>query len=1170
MSAEMTIEEALEKVNEEGWENMVWPRGFSPLHQAARDGNAELVASLLEKKANASDRDDIGLRPLDYAAQSGHTELVKQLQEHLQIGTTSSIKQAQQSAKSDAGRMLLQSAFQAAISGRKPFNPNDEVDVWSTSQNCWLRGRVQSCQAGLVTVVYNLPNGQCATKSLPESSCHEHLKHVVMEDAKSAPDVSSAPSKSQTAELPAGLDERLVKPCQVVASKGMHPDKWPHKHTPLHLAAKLGSVVGVKFLLDVSASPALDVVDDLGKTPLDYAKVVDDPKLVAVLSGTQAIEITPAMQMAIDKFRRLGKKGTTELDGLTSEKELTPVMQMALARFKAMGKRAGTRTMHDSEATQQEAHQEVELDKARAWALKDKDPDTLGLKDLKILLMESEAERAKLQKLVDSGSSLSTGEAKGGVQSPLDPSGFEEFLPQLKNHSREVVLDKLRQPAIAGGAGLSDGDAHVAISQLEFLARIIAETNLVFKDRDDKEDSNPTVGKGKPQGPSPPGGKGRSPDAGAKGKKGAPPLPGQKGSAEHVDEDAPQPKGQGKKAPPPPPPGKGEKAQPPPPPGKGGKAAPPPPPGKGGKAPPPPPPGKGEKGPPPPGGKGAKGPPPGVGKGKGKKGRVEPSKPVVKPKEAMKSLQWTRLLIGDKLEKGCTIWDLVPDLTDAVPVDEMVARFSKNASRVAVNKDESAGPKKAEVKEIQIIPSNNRLPYEIAVRSLPSVDVITEAIADLDEGALSPEAVRDLMQWFCSDPSSLEQLEAMGKARPELPVAKPEQYMMVVGKIPAVRMRLSCWDFVRSLPENLDLYEERVKLFESMVDAFRESKLMPSILGLVLAFGNYLNGGNSRLGQADGFNLDTLVELNSVKDARGKELRYLLFETLCQERTEEAQQLLSDLAPFFVNMQRMMSKGTGDDGDHLAKKVIVRIEDFNGIVNKLENDINERKKEFKNEITFITDPADMCRLRMPDLLQKAEDRIRSFISNVERAKTKFADLLKWYYFEEMPKTFKDENGLPKTKVEPVLSDDWCTLWDNFFFPPENFERKDDKTKNEFFVPRYCKDKELDVEDLEVYWDIKDPKEILREQLKKARAEQKKKEKGNRRTQATKTPATKPPMASRRARVTMPPVGSMRKSKPPLASRRRAATSLRATARSMASGSTGAAGSATAAAADAGS
>lgn len=45
----------------------------------------------------------------------------------------------------------------------------------------------------------------------------------------------------------------------------------------------------------------------------------------------------------------------------------------------------------------------------------------------------------------------------------------------------------------------------------------------------------------------------------------------------------------------------------------------------------------------------------------------------------------------------------------------------------------------------------------------------------------------------------------------------------------------------------------------------KSSKEVTSVLGLVLAFGNYMNGGNVARGQADGFELDILPKLKDVK-----------------------------------------------------------------------------------------------------------------------------------------------------------------------------------------------------------------------------------------------------------------------------------------------------------------
>lgn len=43
------------------------------------------------------------------------------------------------------------------------------------------------------------------------------------------------------------------------------------------------------------------------------------------------------------------------------------------------------------------------------------------------------------------------------------------------------------------------------------------------------------------------------------------------------------------------------------------------------------------------------------------------------------------------------------------------------------------------------------------------------------------------------------------------------------------------------------------------------NETVKKVLGLILAFGNFMNGGNRTRGQADGFSLDILPKLKDVK-----------------------------------------------------------------------------------------------------------------------------------------------------------------------------------------------------------------------------------------------------------------------------------------------------------------
>jgi hypothetical protein len=91
-----------------------------------------------------------------------------------------------------------------------------------------------------------------------------------------------------------------------------------------------------------------------------------------------------------------------------------------------------------------------------------------------------------------------------------------------------------------------------------------------------------------------------------------------------------------------------------------------------------------------------------------------------------------------------------------------------------------------------------------------------------------------------------------------------------------------------------------------MVQCFHNSKELPSLLAIVLAFGNHLNGGKNekRLGQADGFHIELLGRpggLDVVNDPRGKNVRELIFKTFFEKCPDQAKALMVELKPFFLS-----------------------------------------------------------------------------------------------------------------------------------------------------------------------------------------------------------------------------------------------------------------------------
>ena len=65
-------------------------------------------------------------------------------------------------------------------------------------------------------------------------------------------------------------------------------------------------------------------------------------------------------------------------------------------------------------------------------------------------------------------------------------------------------------------------------------------------------------------------------------------------------------------------------------------------------------------------------------------------------------------------------------------------------------------------------------------------------------------------------------------------------------------------------PEILILFCTSFSLY-SLLQILFTSEGVKRVLGIILALGNYMNGGNVQRGQADGFSLDILPKLKDVK-----------------------------------------------------------------------------------------------------------------------------------------------------------------------------------------------------------------------------------------------------------------------------------------------------------------
>lgn len=89
-------------------------------------------------------------------------------------------------------------------------------------------------------------------------------------------------------------------------------------------------------------------------------------------------------------------------------------------------------------------------------------------------------------------------------------------------------------------------------------------------------------------------------------------------------------------------------------------------------------------------------------------------------------------------------------------------------------------------------------------------------------------------------------------------------FLFNLSKINHFSARMDCWYFKSSISERLVVIKDQILAIPLAIHVLTESVIVPKLLGYILSFGNFMNGGTSR-GQADGFGLDLLAVIQDVK-----------------------------------------------------------------------------------------------------------------------------------------------------------------------------------------------------------------------------------------------------------------------------------------------------------------
>ncbi|NXN84115.1 FMN2 protein, partial [Bombycilla garrulus] len=245
-------------------------------------------------------------------------------------------------------------------------------------------------------------------------------------------------------------------------------------------------------------------------------------------------------------------------------------------------------------------------------------------------------------------------------------------------------------------------------------------------------------------------------------------------------------------------------------------------------------------------------------------------KHVIEPSRPMKPLYWTRIQLHSKRDSSASlVWEKIEE--PSIDYHEFEELFSKTAVKER-KKPISDTITKTKTKQVVKLLSNKRSQAVGILMSSLHLDMkdIQHAVVNLDNSVVDLETLQALYE-NSAQSDELEKIEKHSKASKEKEntksLDKPEQFLYELSLIPNFSERVFCILFQSTFSESIGSIRRKLELLQKLCETLKNDSGVMRVLGLVLAFGNYMNGGNRTRGQADGFGLDILPKLKDVKSS---------------------------------------------------------------------------------------------------------------------------------------------------------------------------------------------------------------------------------------------------------------------------------------------------------------
>jgi len=245
---------------------------------------------------------------------------------------------------------------------------------------------------------------------------------------------------------------------------------------------------------------------------------------------------------------------------------------------------------------------------------------------------------------------------------------------------------------------------------------------------------------------------------------------------------------------------------------------------------------------------------------------------------------------------------------------------------------------------------------------------------NIDQEVFDQAAVNSLITFIPTDDDNTQLKDFFDGGSDPATLGTAEQFMWPYSKVPQLSERLKCFKYLVDFdPKKRDLEPDIIRL-KQCSDFIKNDKKIEKILEIILHTGNFLNAGNSRLGAAMGFHLETLAKLHDTKTSDNKQT---VFEILIE--------MIKDQQPSFIAFSKAESE-LMDDGARISLQTV-------------ESELNKLVKEFDvvsnlaPTIKPVNAAEDLFPKRFDEFQQRAQGELEELKKNFAEANNSYKQVV---------------------------------------------------------------------------------------------------------------------------------------------------------------------------------